>query len=94
MLQLVGGLDVDAAAAESAGHGGVAEPGQVEPRDPGVSSSTTVPELCVAAFGGDLKAQAKVARLHIQSLADFPAGIKQTIHDAYGTPTATRPRAR
>lgn len=54
----------------------------------------TVPELCAAAFGGDLKAQAEVARLHIQSLADFPAGLKKTIHDVYGTPTATRPRAR
>jgi 4-hydroxy-tetrahydrodipicolinate synthase len=54
----------------------------------------TVPELCLAAFGGDLKAQAEVARLHIQSLAGFPAGLKQTIRDTYRTSAATRPRPR
>ena len=54
----------------------------------------TVPELCLAAFGGDLKAQAEVARLHIQSLAGFPAGLKQTIRDTYRTSAATRPRLR
>jgi 4-hydroxy-tetrahydrodipicolinate synthase len=54
----------------------------------------TVPELCVAAFGGDLQAQAEVARLHIQSLEDFPAGLKQTVRGEYGTPAATRPRSR
>ena len=52
----------------------------------------TVPELCIAAFNGDLKAQGEVARLHIQSLVDFPAGVKQTIHETYGTSTVTRPR--
>jgi 4-hydroxy-tetrahydrodipicolinate synthase len=54
----------------------------------------TVPELCLAAFGGDLKAQAEVARLHIQSLAGFPAGLKQTVRDAYGTSAAIRQRPR
>ena len=51
----------------------------------------TVPELCAAAFGGDLQAQAEVARLHIRSLDDFPAGLKQTVRGVYGTSAATRP---
>ena len=51
----------------------------------------TVPELCAAAFDGDLKAQAAVARLHIQSLDDYPAGLKQAVHDVYGTSAVTRP---
>jgi hypothetical protein len=51
----------------------------------------TVSELCAAAFGGDLQAQAEVARLHIRSLDDFPAGLKQTARGVYGTSAATRP---
>ncbi len=50
-----------------------------------------MPELCAAAFDGGLKAQAAVARLHIQSLDDYPAGLKQAVHDVYGTSAVTRP---
>jgi 4-hydroxy-tetrahydrodipicolinate synthase len=52
----------------------------------------TVPELCAAAFDGDAAAQAEVARLHVDSLADFPAHFKKTVADVWGTSTAVRPR--
>jgi 4-hydroxy-tetrahydrodipicolinate synthase len=56
--------------------------------------ANTVPELCAAAFGGDLPAQAEVARLHIESLTGFPAGLKKEVSNTYGTSAVTRPRSR
>ena len=56
--------------------------------------ANTVPELCAAAFGGDLPAQAEVARQHIESLTGFPGGLKKEISRTYGTSTVTRPRSR
>jgi 4-hydroxy-tetrahydrodipicolinate synthase len=52
----------------------------------------TVPELCATAFEGDLDAQAEVARLHVDSLRDFPSHFKTTVADVWGTPSAVRPR--
>jgi 4-hydroxy-tetrahydrodipicolinate synthase len=56
--------------------------------------ANTVPELCAAAFGGDLPAQAEVARLHVESLTGFPGGLKKEVSKTYGTPTVTRPHSR
>jgi 4-hydroxy-tetrahydrodipicolinate synthase len=50
-------------------------------------------ELSIASFAGDLKAQAELARLHVQSLPNFPTSIKQSLHDIYGTPINTRPKS-
>lgn len=47
--------------------------------------------LCVQAFAGDLDAQAHLAAPHLRSLQSFPAVLKQTIADRYGTSAATRP---
>jgi 4-hydroxy-tetrahydrodipicolinate synthase len=53
--------------------------------------ANTVPELCTAAFEGDLEAQAKVAPLHLDSLPDYPAHFKQTVAEVWGTSAAARP---
>jgi 4-hydroxy-tetrahydrodipicolinate synthase len=48
------------------------------------------PEQCVAAFGGDAKAQLALASAHRESLVAFPRGIKQLTARRFGTSAATR----
>ena len=47
-------------------------------------------EGCVAAFGGDAKAQRALAETHLQAQVDFPAGLKRLMAAKYGTSAATR----
>ena len=55
--------------------------------------ANTAPELCIAAFEGDLAALPELCRLHVESLVDFPVNFKRTVSAAWGTPSHTRPRA-
>jgi 4-hydroxy-tetrahydrodipicolinate synthase len=46
------------------------------------------PELCVAAFAGDVAAQRALARLERVALDRFPLGLKQLLSERAGTSTA------
>jgi 4-hydroxy-tetrahydrodipicolinate synthase len=48
------------------------------------------PELCLAAFDGQAKAQRELFAFHAQSRADFPRGIKGLMAQRSGTSQATR----
>jgi 4-hydroxy-tetrahydrodipicolinate synthase len=47
------------------------------------------PELCIAAFGGDIAAQRRLVSAHFEAQASFPAGIKGLTARRFGT-SATR----
>jgi 4-hydroxy-tetrahydrodipicolinate synthase len=59
---------------------------------PGVilAIANAVPELCVAAFGGDGDAQRELMAAHVASKAGFPHGIKALTAARFGTSTAAR----
>jgi 4-hydroxy-tetrahydrodipicolinate synthase len=48
------------------------------------------PEQCAAAFTGDAAAQLALTSDHLESAADFPAGLKAMVAARYGTSTVTR----
>jgi len=48
------------------------------------------PELCVAAFDGDARAQRALAPAHLASLRDFPRGMKRLVAHKFGTSSAAR----
>jgi 4-hydroxy-tetrahydrodipicolinate synthase len=49
-----------------------------------------VPELCVAAYGGDASAQRDLLATHLHGSRNFPAGIKSLVAERFGTSTAAR----
>ena len=49
-----------------------------------------VPELCVAAYGGDALAQRELLATHLRGSRNFPAGIKSLVAERFGTPTTAR----
>jgi 4-hydroxy-tetrahydrodipicolinate synthase len=49
-----------------------------------------VPELCVAAYGGDPQAQRELLSTHLRASRSFPAGIKSAVAERFGTPTTAR----
>lgn len=51
-----------------------------------VALANVEPERCADAFAGDGQAQRSLTALHQASLAEFPMGLKQLVHDAFGTP--------
>jgi 4-hydroxy-tetrahydrodipicolinate synthase len=48
------------------------------------------PELCIAAFEGDARAQRELAPAHLAANARFPAGLKDLVAKRFGMSTATR----
>ena len=48
------------------------------------------PERCIAAFGGSVDAQLKLAPGHFKAMWNFPAGIKELAAERFETSTATR----
>ena len=48
------------------------------------------PQEAQAAFAGDAEAQLKLSQPDLAASREFPAGIKQLTHDAYGTSTIAR----
>lgn len=52
--------------------------------------ANAVPELCVAAYGGDGAAQRELLSAHLQGSQNFPAGIKSLVADRFGTSTHAR----
>lgn len=48
------------------------------------------PELCAAAFTGDIDAQRRLAVAHGRADAAFPAGLKHLVAERFGTATTTR----
>ncbi|MDX1620082.1 MAG: dihydrodipicolinate synthase family protein [Nitriliruptorales bacterium] len=48
------------------------------------------PQRCVAAFGGDVTAQRELLSGHLAAKADFPHGLKQALHEKFGTSTVAR----
>jgi 4-hydroxy-tetrahydrodipicolinate synthase len=51
------------------------------------------PERCAAAFAGDMAVQRGLLGPHLQSLQDFPRGLKAMVAAQYETPTAVRHQA-
>jgi 4-hydroxy-tetrahydrodipicolinate synthase len=49
-----------------------------------------VPELCIAAYGGDPLAQRELLATHLRGSRNFPAGIKSLVAERFGTPTTAR----
>jgi 4-hydroxy-tetrahydrodipicolinate synthase len=52
--------------------------------------ANTEPELCAAAFDGDVEAQKRLLPLHAEMNADFPAALKRRVAAAAGTSAALR----
>lgn len=52
--------------------------------------ANAAPADAVAAWGGDVKAQRRIAALDTQAMGSFPAGIKAATAKAFGTSTAAR----
>lgn len=48
------------------------------------------PERCVAAFGGDTRAQRELIRGHLAASGSFPDGIKHLVAERYGTSEQAR----
>jgi 4-hydroxy-tetrahydrodipicolinate synthase len=48
------------------------------------------PELCIAAFTGDARAQRELAPAHLAANTRFPAGLKEIVAKRFGTSTVTR----
>jgi 4-hydroxy-tetrahydrodipicolinate synthase len=48
------------------------------------------PELCIAAFNGDARAQRELAPAHLAANARFPAGLKELVAKRFATSPATR----
>jgi 4-hydroxy-tetrahydrodipicolinate synthase len=48
------------------------------------------PELCIAAFGGDMTAQRALAAPHARATGRFPAGIKELTAERFGTAPTSR----
>jgi 4-hydroxy-tetrahydrodipicolinate synthase len=48
------------------------------------------PELCGAAFAGDLGAQRELVPAHREAGADFPGGLKRALARRHGTPATVR----
>jgi 4-hydroxy-tetrahydrodipicolinate synthase len=46
------------------------------------------PELCIAAFAGDVSAQRRLGRIERTALDQFPLGLKQLLNERAGTSTA------
>ena len=55
--------------------------------------ANTDPEVCIAAFAGDMRAQRDLLPAHRESRVDFPAGLKARLARLRGAPAAVR-RAR
>ena len=53
--------------------------------------ANTDPELCIAAFAGDLEAQRALVPAHLEAGTDFPAGLKRRLARLSGTSAAVRP---
>ena len=48
------------------------------------------PERCAKAFEGDADAQRLLLRDHLDSLVNFPAGLKERVAARFGTPVGVR----
>src|SRR3954447_22482703 len=55
-----------------------------------LSLANVAPELCVAAFAGDIDAQRQLAAVHRAEGDDFPAGAKRLTAERFGTSTVMR----
>jgi 4-hydroxy-tetrahydrodipicolinate synthase len=55
-----------------------------------LSLANVIPEICIAAFGGDAIAQASIAEPNRRSKSPFPAGIKQLATERFHTPLYRR----
>jgi dihydrodipicolinate synthase/N-acetylneuraminate lyase len=55
-----------------------------------VGLANTDPELCIAAFTGDLDVQRALVPAHLEAGADFPAGLKRRLARLGGTSAAVR----
>ena len=49
-----------------------------------------VPELCIAAYGGEGAAQREMLGTHLRGSRNFPAGIKSLVAERFGTSTYAR----
>lgn len=52
--------------------------------------SNSHPELCVAAFGGDMDAQRKLAEPERRANSRFPLGVKELVAERFGYSTTSR----
>jgi 4-hydroxy-tetrahydrodipicolinate synthase len=55
-----------------------------------LSLANVAPELCVAAFAGDIEAQRQLAAVHRAEGDDFPAGTKRLTAERFGVSAAMR----
>jgi len=55
-----------------------------------LSLANVAPELCVAAFAGDVDAQRQLAAVHRAEGAEFPAGTKRLAAERFGVSAFTR----
>ena len=55
-----------------------------------LSLANVAPELCIAAFAGDIDAQRQLAAVHRAEGDDFPAGTKRLTADRFGTSAVMR----
>lgn len=55
-----------------------------------LSAANVEPDLCVAAFDGDAKAQRSLIDAHVAVGRDFPHGLKQAMAERWGTSPVTR----
>jgi 4-hydroxy-tetrahydrodipicolinate synthase len=55
-----------------------------------LSLANAIPEVCIAAFGGDGTAQASIAQANRRAKSPFPAGIKELTAERFHTPLYRR----